>query len=146
VVNQLQGDQLELAAMDQLGGGGAAGRAPKAADIIEDLILEATRAEDDDRLLLDNQARSFQKRSLHTQFITKLQRVGYHPREGANSNQGALDSLGCRLEPRERLARDLDESLGNRQLMHLERADRGAVAGTDGWEHEDAIQSETATS
>ena len=86
---------------------------------------QRNRAEDDDRLLFHAQSRPLQRRSLHTQPVTEFESLGNHTGESTDAYQDAPHPDRWRCAPGECLARDLDESLGDREFVHLEKSDRG---------------------
>jgi hypothetical protein len=72
VVDHFHTNQLEFAAVNELGRLGVASRAAKSRVIFEDPVLLTARAKDDDRLLFHHQARPRQRRPFHAQAITEF--------------------------------------------------------------------------
>jgi hypothetical protein len=54
-----------------------------------------------------------------------LESLGNHAGESTDAYQDAPHPDRWRFAPGERLARDLNETLGDREFVHLEKSDRG---------------------
>jgi hypothetical protein len=95
-------------------------RTAKPQIIIQAPIRQAAWAEDDNRLVLDHERRSCQRRTLYAQPVTELERLCHHSGESADANQNALNAYRRRLALSERFTGHFYQPLGDGKFVHLE--------------------------
>jgi hypothetical protein len=122
VVDQFHGNQLELAAMHELGCWGVTDRATKSQVIPEGPILQASRAKDHYGLRLDDQPRAGQRRALDCQSITEFTRLGHDPGKSTDADPKTLNAGGSWLTLRKCFKANLHQTVGDGQFVHLEWA------------------------
>ena len=108
--------------MHQLGSGRVADRTAKAEISLESAVLQASRAENHHGLTFDHQLGTGQRRALHTESITEFEGIGHNAGKSANAHTKTPHAGGSGLATGQCFAGDLNQTLSNGQLMHLERA------------------------
>jgi hypothetical protein len=122
MVDQFHGDELELAAVHQLGSGRVADRAAKTEIIFEGAVLQASRAKDHHGLRFDHQPGTEKRCALYTESITEFESIGRNAGKRADAHTKAPHAGRSGLAPGQCFAGDLHQTLGDRQLVHLEKA------------------------